>query len=108
MGRTFKESLQKALRGLETGIDGLTPICDAAARRRRRAQCVCSKNCACRVPDRLRYVGDAFRAGCTMAEVHKASRIDPWFLVQIEDIVNEERAIARAASRRSTNPVCER
>ena len=44
-------------------------------------------------PHRLRYVADAFRAGLTQAEVHRASRIDPWFLAQIEDLVREERAI---------------
>ena len=92
MGRTFQESLQKALRGLETGIDGLTPIAtlplvDDDARN------ALLEELRMPGPDRLRYVGDAFRAGLTLAEVHKASRIDPWFLVQIEDIVNEERAI---------------
>jgi len=94
MGRTFQESLQKALRGLETGIDGLTPVVslplgdegmNALLQELRMAG-----------PDRLRYVADAFRAGLSLDEVQQASRIDPWFLVQIEDLVREESRIAAA------------
>jgi len=92
IGRTLQESLQKALRGLETGIDGLTPVVqlpldddgmNALLEELRMAG-----------PDRLRYVADAFRAGLSRDEVHRASRIDPWFLVQIEDLVREESRIA--------------
>jgi len=92
IGRTLQESLQKALRGLETGIDGLTPVVqlpldddgmNALLEELRMAG-----------PDRLRYVADAFRAGLSRDEVHRASRIDPWFLVQIEDLVREEARIA--------------
>jgi carbamoyl-phosphate synthase large subunit len=92
IGRTLQESLQKALRGLETGIDGLTPVVqlpldddgmNALLEELRMAG-----------PDRLRYVADAFRAGLSRDEVHRACRIDPWFLVQIEDLVREEARIA--------------
>ncbi|HEX6571699.1 MAG TPA: carbamoyl-phosphate synthase large subunit, partial [Steroidobacteraceae bacterium] len=93
MGRTFQESLQKALRGLETGIDGLTPVAtvplpDDDARN------ALLEELRMPGPDRLRYVADAFRAGLSMDEVHRASRIDPWFLVQIDDLVREEARVA--------------
>ena len=65
-----------------------------AAGRRRRAQRAARRDSACRAPHRLRYVADAFRAGMTLDEVHRASRIDPWFLAQIEDLVREEAAVA--------------
>jgi carbamoyl-phosphate synthase large subunit len=88
IGRTFQESLQKALRGLETGLDGcgeiLTlPLTDETANK---------LTYELRSPgaDRLLYVGDAFRAGWSLARVHELTHIDPWFLVQIEDIVKEE------------------
>ncbi|MCI0508330.1 MAG: carbamoyl-phosphate synthase large subunit [Gammaproteobacteria bacterium] len=87
IGRTFQESVQKALRGLETGITGFNEIVSGTeeeARERIRQEL--------RVPgpDRIRYVADAFRAGMTVNEVHGYSKIDPWFLVQIEDIVQTE------------------
>jgi len=92
MGRTFQESLQKALRGLEVGIDGLVPmlklpLSDSDADLLREEL---------RMPggQRIRYVADAFRAGWSLQEVNKYSRIDPWFLVQIEDIMHEEKRIA--------------
>jgi carbamoyl-phosphate synthase large subunit len=92
MGRTFQESLQKALRGLEVGIDGLVPmlnlpLSDSDADLLREEL---------RMPggQRIRYVADAFRAGWSLQEVNKYSRIDPWFLVQIEDLMHEEKRIA--------------
>jgi len=93
MGRTFQESLQKALRGLETGIDGLSPVVslplpDDDARN------ALLEELRMPGPDRLRYVADAFRAGFPFAEIHRASCIDPWFLAQIEDLIREERAVA--------------
>ncbi len=91
IGRTFQESLQKALRGLETGIDGLTPV--VATPLGDEAMNALLHELRMPGPDRLRYVADAFRAGLALAEVHAASRIDPWFLVQIEDLVREERAV---------------
>ena len=93
IGRTLQESLQKALRGLETGIDGLTPIVsqpldDEALNR-------LLEELRMPGPHRLRYVADAFRAGLSFEEIHAACRIDPWFLAQIEDLVHEERAVER-------------
>ena len=91
MGRTFQESLQKALRGLETGKHGLDPMVDVKdpdARQQVLAEI--------RQPraERLWFVADAFRLGMSLEEVFEACRIDPWFLVQIEDLVKEERRIA--------------
>jgi carbamoyl-phosphate synthase large subunit len=94
MGRTFQESLQKALRGLETGIDGLTPIVSLPLGDE--AMNALLQELRMAGPDRLRYVADAFRAGLSLDEVQQASRIDPWFLVQIEDLVREESRIATA------------
>ena len=85
IGRTFQESLQKALRGLETGVDGLdeqttdvdtieTELGDPG-------------------PERIWYVADAFRCGMTFAEIHNLTHIDPWFLSQIEDLVRQEQAL---------------
>ncbi|HVN41750.1 MAG TPA: carbamoyl-phosphate synthase large subunit [Steroidobacteraceae bacterium] len=93
IGRTFQESLQKALRGLETGIDGLVPIVplplvDDEARNE------LLEELRMPGPNRLGYVADAFRAGLPFAEVHRACRIDPWFLAQIEDLVREEANVA--------------
>jgi len=93
IGRTLQESLQKALRGLETGIDGLTPIVKLPLGDE--AMNALLEELRMPGPDRLRYVADAFRAGLTQAMVHRASRIDPWFLAQIEDLVREEQAIAQ-------------
>jgi len=91
MGRTFQESLQKALRGLETGMHGLDPMVDrhtSDARER-----VLSEIRQPRA-ERLWYLADAFRLGMTLKEVFEACKIDPWFLVQIQDLVQEERRIA--------------
>jgi len=92
IGRTFQESLQKALRGLETGIDGLArmaslPLADDDARN------ALLEELRMPGPDRLAYVADAFRAGVPFAEIQRASRIDPWFLAQVEDLVREEQAL---------------
>ncbi|MGE0383516.1 MAG: carbamoyl-phosphate synthase large subunit, partial [Gammaproteobacteria bacterium] len=91
IGRTFQESLQKALRGLETGRAGLDPVLDLGADdhldRLRRELRVAGA-------ERLWYVGDAFRLGMSMAEVHELTRIDPWFLAQVEDLLHDERAVA--------------
>ncbi len=91
IGRTFQESLQKALRGLETGKHGLDPMVDPGdpeARERVLGEI--------RQPraERLWYLADAFRLGMSLAEVQEASGIDPWFLVQIQDLVAEEARVA--------------
>ncbi|NJD30981.1 MAG: carbamoyl-phosphate synthase large subunit, partial [Gammaproteobacteria bacterium] len=91
IGRTMQESLQKALRGLETGIDGLTPVVSLPLDDEARNALL--EELRMPGPDRLRYVADGFRAGLALEEIHRASRIDPWFLEQIEDLVREERAI---------------
>ncbi len=93
MGRTFQESLQKALRGLETGKSGLDPsgldisTDEGLAELRREL----------REPDpeRIFHVADAFRAGMSVEEVHAQSFIDPWFLDQIEELVQMEGEVAR-------------
>jgi carbamoyl-phosphate synthase large subunit len=85
MGRTFQESMQKALRGLETGIDGF----DERSTDRQEIETEMSEP----APERILFVADAFRIGMDLEEVHQFSRIDPWFLAQIEDIVREEIAL---------------
>ncbi len=91
IGRTFQESLQKALRGLETDKYGLCPMIDSFSEEAR--QRVLREM---RQPgaERLWYVADAFRMGMTLDEVHEATAIDPWFLVQIEELVRIEEEIA--------------
>jgi carbamoyl-phosphate synthase large subunit len=86
MGRTFQESLQKALRGLETGIDGLT---ERSADREEIVQEIGEPG-----PERILYVADALRIGMTLQEVFEETAIDPWFLAQIEDIVRTEQRLA--------------
>ena len=88
IGRTFQESLQKAIRGLETGRDGLNEIFDGKEEVEILNQKVSTPS-----PDRLWYVGDAFRAGLSVEEVFSLSKIDPWFLVQINDLIKEEKNI---------------
>ena len=91
IGRTFQESLQKALRGLETGLDGLgaqltLPLTDES-----RAKL----DYELRAPgaDRLLFTADAFRAGWTLERIHALTHIDPWFLAQLEDLVLEEQRV---------------
>ncbi len=85
MGRTFQESFQKALRGLEVGVDGLDPkYTDKEA---------IAAELGAPGPERIWAVGDAFRLGLTVAEVFSLSKIDPWFLVQIEDMIKREQAL---------------
>ncbi|HOY86140.1 MAG: carbamoyl-phosphate synthase large subunit [Methylotenera sp.] len=85
IGRTFQESFQKALRGLEVGVDGLdekTTDLDTI-----------TKEIGVPGPERIWYVGDAFRAGLSVDQVFAISKIDPWFLVQIKDIIDREQAL---------------
>ncbi|MFP5345136.1 MAG: carbamoyl-phosphate synthase large subunit, partial [Gammaproteobacteria bacterium] len=90
IGRTFQESLQKALRGLETGVDGLTEKIDIESE-----DALNKIRHELRVPgaERLWYLADALRAGLSAQEVHELSRIDPWFLAQIEELVNIEAGV---------------
>ena len=87
IGRTFQESFQKALRGLETGKHGLCNTVDLDAEDT--AGKIANE---LRQPgaDRLWYLADAYRMGMTHGEVHEITKIDPWFLIQIEDLVKEE------------------
>jgi carbamoyl-phosphate synthase large subunit len=90
IGRTFQESAQKALRGLETGIDGFDElvrpdqedVLDLVRRELREAGA-----------NRVLYIADAFRVGLFLEEVHELTRIDPWFLVQIEELVHLEEQV---------------
>jgi carbamoyl-phosphate synthase large subunit len=88
MGRTFQESLQKALRGLETGINGLDEVCGPIASDADRDQL--RHELRMPGPNRLLYVADALRHGYSYDDVSKLTGIDPWFVIQIADLVNAE------------------
>ncbi|MEW8508818.1 MAG: carbamoyl-phosphate synthase large subunit [Candidatus Thiodiazotropha sp.] len=91
IGRTFQESLQKALRGLETGKYGLNEILDLNEEDIRDTLV---REIRLPGPERLWYVAECFRFGMTLEEVFEICAIDPWFLVQIEELVNIEREIS--------------
>ena len=82
IGRTFQESFQKALRGLEVGVDGLN--------QKTTDRHEIEEELGEPGPERIWYVGDAFENGFSLEEVQRLTNIDPWFLVQIKDIVDEE------------------
>jgi len=82
IGRTFQESLQKALRGLETGVSGLDERHEELRHQLQKPG-----------PERLWYIADAFRLGWSIEKVHKLTAIDPWFLVQIANLVDEETSL---------------
>ena len=91
IGRTFQESLQKALRGLEVGISGFDPILDTGvsdAMDTLRGELMDAGS------DRIRYIGDAFRQGWSVATVAEMTGVDPWFLTQIEDLILDEQRIS--------------
>ena len=87
MGRTFQESFQKALRGLEVGVDGMNE--------KTQDREVLEKELGEPGPERIWYVGDAFAQGMSVDEVFSLTKIDPWFLEQIEQIVKIELEIER-------------
>ena len=87
MGRTFQESFQKALRGLEVGVDGMNE--------KTQDREVLERELGAPGPERIWYVGDAFAQGMTVEEVFALTRIDRWFLVQIEQIVQIELELER-------------
>ncbi|HMS26017.1 MAG TPA: carbamoyl-phosphate synthase large subunit [Burkholderiaceae bacterium] len=89
MGRTFQESFQKALRGLEVGVDGMNE--------KTQDREVLEKELGEPGPDRIWYVGDAFAMGMSVDEVFALTKIDPWFLVQIEEIVKIELALEKTS-----------
>ena len=82
IGRTFQESLQKALRGLEVGVDGLN--------QKTTDRETLERELGAPGPERIWYVGDAFENGFSMEEVHRLTHVDPWFLAQIKEIVDLE------------------
>ncbi len=88
IGRTFQESLQKALRGLETGMDGLDEKTDN--------QETIRTELANPGPERIWFIADAFRCAMSIEEVHQLTNIDIWFLAQIEDLVKQEQALSLA------------
>src|SRR5690606_12452191 len=92
IGRTFQESLQKALRGLETGLTGLDEIeipgADGPEGRNAIRAALGTPT-----PDRLRMVAQAIRTGTSLEDVHEMCRIDPWFLAQIAGIISMEARI---------------
>jgi len=94
IGRTFQESLQKALRGLEIGVSGLDPQFDWESEE---SVQVMRHELANPGPRRLWCVADAFRSGMSVDELYATSKIDPWFLVQIEDLIWEEARLTEMA-----------
>jgi carbamoyl-phosphate synthase large subunit len=90
IGRTFAESLQKALRGLETGLTGLDEIEIEGAGDPDTAHAAVLRALAMPTPDRLRVIAQAFRHGLTVEEINGACSYEPWFLRQIAEIVREE------------------
>jgi len=90
IGRTFQESLQKALRGLEVGVSGLDPHVDLDSDN---AASFIYEQIAEAGSDRIWYVADAFRVGMRLEDIQRITNIDPWFLVQIQDLINEETSL---------------
>ena len=91
IGRTFQESVQKALRGLETEVAGFNPVVDPVS-----DDAIETIKAELITPgaDRIFYVADAFRLGMRVEDVFEACKIDPWFLVQIQDLVQEEQKLS--------------
>ncbi len=91
IGRTFAESLQKALRSMETDLTGLNEVVIDNAPDPDAIRAALAKP----VPDRLLIVAQAFRHGLSLDDIHDACKIDPWFLAQVEDIVRAEDGVRR-------------
>ncbi len=90
IGRTFQESIQKALRGLEVDSNGFQPCLDPDDEEFDSKLIHLLKN---PTPDRIWVIGDAFRKGLSVDEVYELTKIDPWYLVQIEDLIKAEMAL---------------
>src|SRR6056300_1198585 len=90
IGRTFQESLQKALRGLEVGMCGFEPILDTKLSDSRE---VLTRELTEAGAQRIWYIGDAFRQGWSMETVYSLTGIDPWYLVQIEELIQLEQGL---------------
>jgi carbamoyl-phosphate synthase large subunit len=93
IGRTFQESLQKAMRGLEVGSDGFEEKVDLNTTD---GQETLIQEMNVPGAERLWYIGDAFRSGMTVDDVFRNTHVDPWYLVQIEDLIKEEQALKSA------------
>ena len=91
IGRNFQESLQKALRGLEVGACGFDSYVDLNADN---ANEIIVRELREAGPDRIWYVADAFRSGMSVTDINDLTGIDPWFLVQIEDLLADEKALS--------------
>ena len=90
MGRNFEESLQKALRSLEKGWDGLVPFdTDSGADTVRRGLSIPT-------PERILYIGQAFRLGMSVEDIHAASKVDSWFLQRIKALSPQRRLLRMA------------
>jgi carbamoyl-phosphate synthase large subunit len=90
IGRTFQESLHKALRGLEVGVNGFDPVLDAKLSDARE---VLTRELTEPGAQRIWYIGDAFRQDWSLQTVNDLTGIDPWFLVQIQDLIRLEREL---------------
>ena len=91
IGRTFQESLQKALRGLEVGSCGFDPQLDLNDSD---AATALTRELTVPGAERIWYIGDAFRAGMSIERIFELTKIDPWFLVQIEDLIKDEQRVS--------------
>ena len=92
IGRTFQESLQKALRGLEVDSAGFEPKITADTEN---ATALLNGELAVAGPERIWYLADAFRQGMSREEIFALTKVDPWFLVQIEDLIKDELALSQ-------------
>ena len=90
IGRTFQESMQKALRGLEVGVAGFDPQLDLNDEG---STAILNNQLAEAGPDRIWYLADGFRKGMSIEEMFAMTKVDPWFLVQIEDLIKEEQRL---------------
>ena len=93
IGRTFQQSLQKAMRGLEVGSEGFEEQVDLSTID---GQETLTQELNVPGAERLWFIGDAFRAGMTVDDVFRNTHVDPWYLVQIEDLIHEESALKSA------------
>jgi carbamoyl-phosphate synthase large subunit len=92
IGRTFQESMQKALRGLETGKNGFSPMeLDWSTES---GMTTLKRELREPGPERILYIGDGFRAGLSLSEIFALTHVDPWFLAQIEDLISTEKDVA--------------
>ena len=95
IGRSFKESLQKALRSLETGLDGLDEVAIDVADRGGSLKDAFPPVLKRALPERLRMIGQAFREGLALEDIQKASLYEPWFLRQIQELIEAEQGVRR-------------